>query len=413
MTARGARCERRASALFLLAFAACSSSKPNAGGMGGGAGTSTMSGTGGGSAGSGGQGGGAGGGGGSADASVTDARPPTDASDAAAPDVRGPTDAADGSAAPDASHPTVLTWTAARSDFGGDDVNSIWGTGSNDVYVGTDFGHIYHLRDGAWTSASLGSDVCVGGGWASDPQNVYAVGGCGWAALGTGALFHSAGDDTWTQVPNSPSGLYGVWGSSASDVYAVGASGAFHSRSGGPFAVESVPGTPLSVWGSGPGDVYTTETGTSINVVHSTGSGTWENSLVDASDFPWVVWGSGPSDVYAIFSPSFLSEATAFVMHRRGGATWTPEAVDPTFTELVALWGSGPDDVYIGGWHEDSLGHLAGGGFYHSAGDGHWTGVGIPAPVQQVRAIWGSSGADVYVAAFDNFYGMVLWHGHP
>ena len=322
----------------------------------------------------------------------------------------GTTDAGDGSVA-DGSQPASLTWSAALSDFGGDDVNSIWGTDS-DVYVGTDFGHIYHLKNGAWTAASLGSSVCVGGGWGSGAQDVYAAGGCGWAALGSGTLFHSAGDDSWTAVPNTLAGFYAVWGSSASNVYAAGPAGLFHSRSGGAFADETVNGTPVSLWGSGPADVYTTEIGSSSNVLHSDGTGSWQDSLSGKSDDPWVVWGSGPTDVYAIFSPSFLSEATAFVMHRKGDS-WTAESIDVTFTKLVALWGSGPGDVYIGGWHEDSSGSPAGGAFYHSAGDGNWTPVGIPAPIQQVRAIWGRSGTDVYVAAYDTFYGMVLWHGKP
>src|SRR5207244_9059781 len=85
--------------------------------------------------------------------------------------------------------------------------------------------------------------------------------GCGWASLGPGTLLHSTGDDTWTAVPSTPAGFYAVWGSSASNVYAVGASGVFHSRSGGFFTAEAVPGTPLSVWGSGAADVYTTEIG--------------------------------------------------------------------------------------------------------------------------------------------------------
>ena len=396
--------DQKAFTVLILLFVGCSSGKSSLGGIGGSAGTKASADAGGDSAGIGGHGDGsadAGGSGGAAGAQTTDARPPTDA----AADL--PHDGV-----PDANQPVVLTWTQARSDFGSDDINSIWGTGADDVYVGTDFGHIYHLRNGTWTSATVGSDVCVGGGWGSDPQNVFAAGGCGWAGLGTGVLFHSAGDDTWTPVAGTAAGVFSVWGSSASNVYAAGNAGLFHSRAGGAFAAESVPGTPLSVWGSGPGDVYATEIGSNVNVLHSAGNAGWQNSVTDKSDFPWVVWGSGPSDVFAIFSPSFLSQATAFVMHLRGG-NWMTETVDPNFTELVALWGSRADDVYIGGWHEDSQGHLSGGALYHSTGDGHWTGVGIPAPVQQVRAIWGSSATDVYVAAFDTFYGMVLWHGHP
>jgi hypothetical protein len=317
----------------------------------------------------------------------------------------------DGSALLEAGALPALTWTVVVHDFGGDDLVSIWGSGSTDVYVGTDFGHIHHMSNGVWaTTASVGNSASIGAGWASDPQNVFAVGSSAWMGIGNGALLHSSGDGGWSTVTQVGSGFDWVWGTSANDVYAVGGAGTLHSRDGGLFVGESSGGSLLSIWGSGAGDVYGTTPGSSGTVVHSSGDGGWQVQYSQLSDEPWVVAGGGPSAVYAILSPDNYNYPTATVLHSAGDGGWTVEKVDSNFTMLVALWASGPHDVYAGGWHEDDAGMRSSGALYHSSGDGVWTPLDLG--MNQVRCIWGSSAADVYVGGFDFVHGTVLQHGH-
>ena len=65
----------------------------------------------------------------------------------------------------------------------------------------------------------------------------------------------------WTQVTvPTRAALFGVWGSGADDVYAVGSGGVvLHgTRSGSQWTLETsgTDGDLLAVWGSGPDDVY-------------------------------------------------------------------------------------------------------------------------------------------------------------
>jgi hypothetical protein len=325
-----------------------------------------------------------------------------------------PSDAGAEAAGDAAMSAPALRWAPLEDSLVEGDIVSIWGTSTNDVYVGMDQGgSVYHLESGVPVLASLQTTL-VGAGWGTGPQDVFAAGGSAWLAkLGlasNGGLFRSSGGDQWTSVA---SGVFdAVWGSSPNDVYAVGPAGVFHSK-GGAFVQEPAAGTDVvSVWGSGGGDVYVTSTSSTGTILHSAGDGAWTAAYSEAGFEPWAVWGSSPDDVYVVLSPDSTSAQTAHLAHLSGG-TWTPEVVDFGGTKLVALWGSGTGDVYAGGWNEDAAGKNAGGALYHSSGHQDWTRVVLPGSVFQVRAIWGSSATDVYVGIVDGESGAVLLHGAP
>ena len=87
--------------------------------------------------------------------------------------------------------------------------------------------------------------------WGSSATDVFAVGDIG-------TILHYDGD-TWSgQASGSTNWLYGVWGSSATDVFAVGVDGTILHYDGDTWSVQA-SGTGvglLGVWGSSATDVF-------------------------------------------------------------------------------------------------------------------------------------------------------------
>ena len=109
----------------------------------------------------------------------------------------------------------------------------VWGSAGNDVYVvgdsgryvGQNTGIVYHYNGSMWSQVMLDFSLtglypngALFGVWGSSDKNVFAVGG---DFFGGGILNYDGG--TWIEMENEvPSFLFGIWGSSLTDIYAVG-----------------------------------------------------------------------------------------------------------------------------------------------------------------------------------------------
>jgi hypothetical protein len=93
-------------------------------------------------------------------------------------------------------------------------------------------------------------------------------------------------------------------------------------------------------WGSGPGDIYVvggTPAHTDVDILHSTGTGTW---VSQGNDYGLSsIWASGSTDVYIA--------AGSAIIHSAGSGVWTAEtSSSPSVTNV---WGSASSDVYAVG----------------------------------------------------------------
>jgi hypothetical protein len=147
----------------------------------------------------------------------------------------------------------------------------------------------------------------------------------------------------WQPQPSSTTqSLRGVWGSSATDVYAVGLQG---------------------------------------TILHSGGDGVWTAQTSGTTKDLHAIWGSGPHDLYA---------AGDVLLHSTGDGTWTPQTAP---SALMGVWGSAADDLYVAGLF----------GISHSTGDGTWTALSQPEPWGGYFHARGTSATDVYaVGGFIN-----------
>src|SRR5574339_663805 len=170
--------------------------------------------------------------------------------------------------------------------------------------------------------------------------------------------------------------LSGVWGSSASDVYAVG------------YGNNGSATVPLLYYNNGSS---WSEFGLSLPA--GWGSG-----------YLYGVWGSGPNDVYAVGS-GYSGAAFLPLLYHNNGSTWTatslPLPAGVTSGYLYGIWGSSTNDVYAVGYGNTGTTTIP--LLYHSNGSS-WSEAGLPAPSGwnsvNFRGIWGSGTSDVHVAGY-------------
>lgn len=230
----------------------------------------------------------------------------------------------------------------------------------------------------------------VSGIWGASATDVFAAG------LGGLLMRYVAG--TWTPE-DSPTGenLWDVWGSSATDVFAVGEGGTIVHWDGTAWTamdsgLEDDPclcGPPplFAVWGSGPSDVYAVGAGGLI--VHYDGTA-WTAADTMPVEALLGVWGSGPADVFAA--------GTEGAIYHYDGTSWTPMAsgLEGTGEYVNALWGLSPTDVYA----------ATSNGMLHYDGTA-WSPL---AGAQECEhfGVWGSAADDLFVV---NVCGIDHWNG--
>ena len=119
------------------------------------------------------------------------------------------------------------SWAPVAVPAGVPLLNWVFGFGSSDVVVVGNDGTILRGDGTTFSQVASPTDQDLWGVWGSAPNDVWAVGGSARLASGVPTLLHYDGA-AWTSVevpPLTPTGvraLFKVWGSSATDVYAVG-----------------------------------------------------------------------------------------------------------------------------------------------------------------------------------------------
>ncbi|MGH7294129.1 MAG: WD40/YVTN/BNR-like repeat-containing protein [Polyangiaceae bacterium] len=295
------------------------------------------------------------------------------------------------------------------------DLNGVWGSSADDVYVVGDGGVILHTTDRGktWSLTSVaspsGARTTFNGVWGSGPTDVYAVGT-------EGTIVHSSDRGrTWqtqraesASAPSSPKStvLKSVWGSGPQDVYAVGSLDtqgvALRTKDGGrTWQPLDVKGVLVGVWGSSRHDVWMSlDTAGAYN---STDDGATWGLVGGGLTNQWTslrVFGTSAFNVY-LFGWSVVARTTD------GGHSWTSEDSGAT-----GLWGAG-DTVFA----VDGTGAIrrkpSGAPFIvheirrpmpgtrenlRLLGDRGWQQerAGAPGTGTWLRGVWGSSAEDVY-----------------
>jgi hypothetical protein len=248
-----------------------------------------------------------------------------------------------------------------------------------------------------WTPTGTGGQGNFGV-WGSSASDVYMANWVG--------IWHFDGA-RWKTVPELEwHGTLDVYGFGADDVWAVGPAGRIlrydgKAWSGERYDGEGVFAEPLGiwdnpprnhylwgVWGPAPNDVFVA--GDSGTVLHWDGA-TWSRMNTGTREGLRRVWGTSGSNVY-------VSGIGGVLLHYDGSA-WS-RVVVPTTETLERIWGSSPTNVYVGGARATLL---------HFDGSG-WRRVELPVdPSYTVHAVWGTSASNVFVAGSGGF--VLRWDG--
>lgn len=200
----------------------------------------------------------------------------------------------------------------------------LWGLGAGDVWSQID-GAVSHWNGTVWTPTPASSELQLfaHGFWGSASNDVWLVGEYA-ASTPSSALQHWDGT-AWTGVLGIPGAIgtdrsedgsiSGVWGFSASDVWAVGGSSAgpiwhFDGSSWSHVATPPLTGSLTGVWGACPGDVWAVGERPPVN----------EGGVVSRGGVLWHF----------------------------DGRSWSEVSL-PGLQALFTVAGTGPEDVWIGG----------------------------------------------------------------
>ncbi len=182
--------------------------------------------------------------------------------------------------------------------------------------------------------------------WGYPTGVVFAVGG----NPDSGKIYRYSGDSWIEEVTGAPVPLLNWVDGSGVDVWVVGNEGVTLRRvQDGWTDIESPTEEPLwGVWGASSGEVWAVggDPLTENPAVMLRFDGVaWEDVPLPTVDRPFgalfKVWGTSPDNVYAVGE-------SGVVLHY-DGASWAQEASGTT-KDLISLWGAGPDEILaVGG----------------------------------------------------------------
>ncbi len=225
--------------------------------------------------------------------------------------------------------------------------------------------------------------------WGSSDTDVWAVGDSGTAV-------HFDGH-AWSLIPTGVTEvLTSVHGTGPDDVWVAGADGDVLHWTGAAWTIDNtLDGTTLlGVWATGPNDVWVSGVDESDGVGSGSLFGHWTGTAWDFLDINgaetlWKIWASGPTDIWMVGT----APSGDGIVYRGDGKIFDP--VPFTGGSVHSIWGSGPADV----WVAPSAGALQ-----------HWTGAAwttIPTLTasQALFGISGSGPADVWTVGQNGVVG--------
>ena len=195
-------------------------------------------------------------------------------------------------------HYNGSNWSSMESGST-ESITAVWGISSDSVYALT-FDTILHYQEGAWSTFYASTDF-VRDIWGTSDNDLFVVGD-------DGAILHFNGTSWSNMVSHTTKDIWGVWGISSSDVFAI---------------CQEVN------WG-----------GTSFySVLHYDGT-SWNEMTCESGFVLGSIWGSSENDVFA---GGWGGELLYY-----DGVAWT-QMSSITSNGLNGIWGSSGNDVFAVG----------------------------------------------------------------
>lgn len=225
------------------------------------------------------------------------------------------------------------------------DAPTLWwlhGFGHDNVWAVGELGTIAHFNGSDWVTLETGHDYTLWGIWGASPNEMWAVGGK--VGGGVPSVLRKYDGNTWTDVPGvgiDDELLFKVWGTATDNVYVVGDGGAILHYDGSEWT-RMDSGTAarlLTVRGRSATDIFAVGGVQQAVMLHYDGNN-W--SPVDVGEGPGLmgVWTAAGAPVVAAGFTGFT------VLGDDDG--WHPQPA-MTYDCLHAVWGDGRGNYAVGG----------------------------------------------------------------
>ena len=204
------------------------------------------------------------------------------------------------------------------------------------------------------------------GVWGTSTSNIYAVGEDGYIA-------HCDGSSWTSMTSGATNDLYGIWGSSASNIFAVGAGGTILRYDGTSWSAMTSGTTSdlYGVWGSSATNVYAVGAGGTIRKWNGT---TWSSSSSGTTSNLYGIWGSASNNIYAVGAGGTIRKYTS---------SWAASSSGTTQT-LYGIWGSSSSNIFAVGAGGTIRRYTS---YWGNSGSG---------TTQTLYGVWGSGSNNIY-----------------
>ncbi|MCR4317565.1 MAG: fibronectin type III domain-containing protein [Planctomycetes bacterium] len=295
--------------------------------------------------------------------------------------------------------PDGINWTQAASPVTAK-FNDIYGFASNDVYLVGAAGTIVRYDGTTWndqTTAS-GTTLDLYGVWGSSATNVYSVGAPAGTTSAPTMLNSSNSGTTWTsigaQLPSAVAGAYliGIGGSSASEILAVGTGGTVVSYNGTAWSDLTASSTTANqLWKVqfvSAGNAYITGINGTL-IAYS--SGAFSSATTTATLSLWGLWNDS--------NTVYVTGTGGLILSNGGsGSTFTAQSSSVTQDVLWDVYALSANEVFVCGDNGTILHTTNGGTSWTTENTGtanHW-------------GLWGTSATNMYICGSS---GTILHRG--
>lgn len=234
------------------------------------------------------------------------------------------------------------SWTNHYPESSPNHYANVWGSSGTDVFAVGGGGKIIHYDGSSWSEMNSGTTADLKGVWGTSPNNVFVVG------YGFHIILHYDGNlgGNWTFMNTGPTdrNLYDIWGSSATDVYAVSTGGIIIHYDGNLDGIWTLIDTGIRTELKGIG-------GTSADNIFAVGT---NGFIIHFDGTSWTAMESGTTEL--LYDVWCRSETECFATGFNGvilyynGHTWSPEESGTT-DRLYGVWGSAEGDIFAVGYN--------------------------------------------------------------
>lgn len=232
-----------------------------------------------------------------------------------------------------------------------------------------------------WNSMNSGTTNDLKSVWGTAATDIYAVGE-------SGTIRHFDGA-TWKASPSGiTNNLNCIWGNSADDIFATGDSGTMLHYDGSSWnsMTSGTTNSLNSIWGVDSGNVFAV--GNAGTIVHYNGS-TWSSMISGTTNDLEGVWGTAGNKVFAV--------GKAGTILNYNGSIWSPMSSGTTY-DLQKTWGATSTDAFA----------VGNSGIILRYNGSTWSPMSSVTS-SDLTAVWGTSGSDVFAAG--NFGAIAHYNG--